>query len=147
MSTPTTRTTRGLRRGATRGFAMLDVVIGGTIVGTMASIVLLQLGAARDLSTIAARDEAAARIVREVLEARRSLGARAACAMASSPAATVERGGLPYQVAITTTTLPNETSTVGTNTVTLQACEVSVQVTFTPTTGARTVVAATRLYL
>lgn len=129
------------------GFALLDVIIGGTIVGTFAAIMLVQLGSAQTISAIAGRDLAASRLVSERLEAARAHGARASCATAGVVTENVSRGQRPYTVKTTTSTVQEETTTAGSTSFTTRHCEVRVEVTFRPNKDPRTVKAATRLYL
>lgn len=136
------------RVNSSAGFALLDALIGGVIVSLMATIVVSQLTEARNLSTIAARDQAAARIVGEELEAARALGARVACASPGSRSDDRTRGGLPYRVSVTTTETTGETIATGATRVAARSCEVRVEVSFAPGDfGPRLVKAATRLYL
>jgi type II secretory pathway pseudopilin PulG len=140
-------TVRLLQRPAGRAFALLDVMIGGTIVGTFAAVMLVQLGAAQNVSTIAGRDLAASRLVSERLEAARGRGARATCAAAGTTSESVKRGQRPYTVKTTTSATQEEPQTASGATFTLRWCEVRVEVTFTPNHDPRTVKATTRLYL
>ncbi len=134
------------RRGA-RAFALLDVMIGGTIVATFAAIMLVQLGSAQTISAIAGRDLAASRLVSERLEAARGRGARASCATAGTTSEKVSRGQRPYTVKTTTSVTKEETQQAATTNFLTRYCEILVEVTFTPTNDPRTVKAATRLYL
>jgi hypothetical protein len=132
-------------------FALLDVVIGGTVVAAFSSIMLVQLGMAQNLSMVANRDLAASRLVSAGLESARALGALAACQTApvdNDPVGVVvERGGRPYRVVTDTSPVITETYTSGSGTFQIQYCEILLTVTFTAGKDPRQVKAATRLYL
>ncbi len=130
-----------------RGFALLDVMIGGTIVGTFTAIMLVQLGNAQTMSSVAGRDLAASRLVSERLEAARGRGARATCGAAGVVSERLVRGQRPYDLKTTTSATTNEAQTAGTASFTTSSCEVKVEVTFRPGNDLRTVKASTRLYL
>mgnify|MGYP001602181570 CR=1 FL=1 len=130
-----------------RAFALLDVMIGGTIVGTFAAVMLVQLGSAQTISAIAGRDLAASRLVSERLEAARGRGARASCKTAGVVVENVSRGQRPYTVKTTTSSTKQEAQTAGGQSFNTRHCEVQVAVTFRPPPAPRPVKASTRLYL
>lgn len=130
-----------------RAFALLDVVIGGTIVATFTAIMLVQLSSAQTISAIAGRDLAASRLVSERLEAARGRGARLSCATTGTVVENVTRGQRPYTVKTTTSATKEATLQAASTPFVTRFCEVLVEVTFRPNNDPRTVKAATRLYL
>lgn len=122
----------------TRGYVLLEAVIGGALSAAVLGAILTNIGDARSKSVVAAREATAAQLVFDKLEEKRAEGF-AAVSAENEPR--VVGLNMPYE---RITTVAAGTQTVGT--ATLNVKTVTVSVTFTPAATPIVKTASVKIY-